>query len=692
MTQRDRCRGLLSDAALTLGLDRRRPCRVAWQDQRMRRTCCLAAVRLALAFVLLSCLNTRPLAAASLSVPGSDPEPTAASDLTVGSEAAPQVSRVEPPTFEAAAGATLSISGSGFITTTLVRLVGYGLLEATYISPTWLKAQVPGGITAGRYELEVSSAALTSNRLAVEAKAPPPAEPPAPPPPGRPILTVRNFSIEPVRVRAGQEFAVTIEIYNNGSRAGENTMVVFTGGSFVPVGESGHMIWQLHINHTAVVTQRMRAPATLSSGIHQLTIALSANDFAGDHHGYPATIPVEVIGTSSAAAPAGRPRIIVEAAATSPPELISGAPFTLTLRLANRAPVAARNVFVTSVSTDLAIPAVGGDTVAVERLGAGDLVTVTLPLVLDVVERGGRRTLNLALDYGDAAGGSHTDQQTIGVDISPTLTTQPQVLIHAYRTEPVVLLPGAPFTLTIEMTNVGGGEAQQVTLSLGGKQGEALDPFISPGAGNVLFIPEVAPGATAAISQRLIVDGAAVPKAYNLPVDVTYADSRGARQSEIQRMSLVVQRRVDLESRFYSEPGPLRVGVPASLELELGNLGRSPVSLASLGASSPQMDVRVTGLPFAGSLDAGGVAPLDLTVTPREPGTLDLVVDATYRDDFNQTQVLTWTLTLLVEMPPQSVAPDEGGTGGPETHPESGVESLWPRLWRFVRGFLGMGS
>ncbi|MGC9468907.1 MAG: hypothetical protein ACP5HS_09985 [Anaerolineae bacterium] len=677
----------------------RRPVTAATERRSWRRRSLPARVLVAMTVMLLSVFCAPQVDASDGSISEPTPEPTIAPTATLEQQAvAPQLSRVEPLGFSAAAGATLSISGHGFITTTVARLVGYGLLDTVFVNEGWLKAQVPAGIAPARYELEVFNGALISNRLAVEATAPSPTPtPPAPPstpPPGRPILTVRNFSVEPTKVRAGQEFAVTIEIYNNGSRAGENTMAVFTGGSFVPVGENGHMIWQLHINHTAVVTQRMRAPDTLSAGIHQLSVDLSANDFAGDHYDYPTTIPVEVISTpSTAAPPPGRPRIIVERATTSPTELVPGDPFTLTLRLANRGNATAQNLFVTSASTDLAIPAGGGDTVAIDRIAVGGTVTVTLPLVLEVVEKGGRHTLNLALSYGDATGGIHTDQQAVGVDISATLTARPQLLIRAYRTAPAALLPGEPFTLTVEMANVGGGDAYQVTLSLGGKQGEALDPFISPGAGNVLFIRKVAPGTTATLYQPLIVDGSATAKAYNLPVDVAWADSRGARQSEVQRMSLVVRYRVDLAPRFYQEPGLLRVGDAASLELELGNLGRSAVNLSSLSASSPQMDVRVSGTPFSGSLDAGGVAPLDLAVTPRQAGAVSLVVAATYRDDFYQTQVLTWTLPLQVEEAPTFMTPDDvtGAIDG-DVPPQNEPVSMWSRVLRFFRGFLGMGS
>jgi hypothetical protein len=136
-----------------------------------------------------------------------------------------------------------------------------------------LKAQLPGEVPAGSYQVRVSDGGALDvevGLLTIIAPTPTPrptaiATPPPPAPPGQPILTLRNYTVTPEQVRPGQEFEVAIEIYNNGSRAGENTLAIFPGGTFLPLGEKGHQLWQLHINATVVVTQRMRAPASIAN-------------------------------------------------------------------------------------------------------------------------------------------------------------------------------------------------------------------------------------------------------------------------------------------------------------------------------------------------------------------------------------------------------------------------------------------
>ena len=193
---------------------------------------------------------------------------------------------VEPDTLVSQTGGTLSIYGSGFTTTAVARLVGLGLLDTTYVSNIALLAVVPPGVPAGTYDLQVSQDSISATlpaALTIIAATPTPGPTPLPTPrptpvPGRPVLTIRNYSVEPSRVLAGGEFVLTVEVYNTGSRAAENTMVTFLGGTFLPLGETGHLLWQLHINHTGVITQRMRVPAGLTSGSHNLQVNLSAND------------------------------------------------------------------------------------------------------------------------------------------------------------------------------------------------------------------------------------------------------------------------------------------------------------------------------------------------------------------------------------------------------------------------------
>lgn len=594
---------------------------------------------------------------------------------------------VEPGTLLSQTGGTLSIYGSGFTTSTVARLVGFGLLETTYVNSTALRAAVSPGIPAGTYDLQVSHDSISATlpaALTVLAATPTPGPTPVPTPkptpvPGRPVLVIRNYSVDPSRVWAGSEFVLTLEVYNAGSRAGENTMVTFPGGTFVPVGETGHLLWQLHINHTAVVTQRMRAPGGLSSGSYNLQVDLSANDWEGNHYEYPETVAVEVVGMG-----AGRPQLVIEAARTSPPVLGPGDTFSLTLRLANRGSRTATQVVVGAASPDLAVPAGGSNVVAIERVPVDQVVTATLPLVLGEVEQAGRLSLEVALDCSDYTGGSYSDRQSVGLEVSTALADRPQLVVAGYHTAPDPLAAGDTFTLTLELSNVGGGEARRLTLTLGGEGGGDLAPFAPLSSSNVKFLPALAAEATGEVAQRLVVDGGADPGAYSLPVALAFDDSRGTRHTDTQLISLLVHRRPHLQIGFYRPVGVVTVDTPFELPVEVTNIGRTLINVSTLELSSTQLDISDGSL-YLGPLDGGTAGSMEATAVARQGGTAEVLVTVHYLDDFDQSQVVTHTLTVEVEQPVEAPT-------GPGEEAQDQEEGFWGKALRVLRGLLGLGS
>lgn len=590
---------------------------------------------------------------------------------------------VEPRTILSQTGGTLSIYGSGFTTATISRLVGYGLLQTTYINATALTAVVPPNVPPGTYALQVSdggySATLPSALTIVAATAVPLPTAPSAPPPGRPVLTIRNFSVNPSRVTVGREFLVTIEIYNTGSRGAENTLVTFPGGPFLPVGETGHAVGFMHINATAVVTQTLRVPANMASGTYNVQINMSANDYEGNHYQYPQTIAVEVIGVGQ-----GRPQLVIEAAQTTPAILRPGDVFSLTLTLANHGNRTATNVLVGVASSNLAAPAGGGNVVAVGRIGVHQTVTATLPLVLGEVTQAGRLNLEIALEYSDYTGSPYSARQSVGLETSTTLSDRPQLLITGYRTEPESLAPGDIFTLTLEVTNVGGGEAQRLTLTLGGEGGSGLKPFAPLASGNVRFVPRLGAEETVEVVQQLAVDGNANAGAYSMPVALAYDDTRGTRRTDSQLISLLVRHRPYLQIRFYSPVPTAIVGMPFPLPIEVTNIGRTSVNVSTLEVSSPQLEI-TNGSIYLGPLDSGTAGSLEALAVAQQGGAAEVLVTVHYLDDFDQPQMVTKTLTVQVEEPvEQAPMPQE------EQAPQG--ETIWDKILRFLKGLLGLGS
>jgi hypothetical protein len=614
--------------------------------------------------------------------------------VAAASTAHQEVTYVEPDTLPSETGGTLTIYGNAFTSATVARLIGFGLLQTTFVNDTWLTAVVPPGVAPGTYDVQVTDGITSSTlpaALTIVAATPVPTTPPLPtvtplptprptPVPGRPVLTIRNYAVDPSRVVVGREFLVRIEVYNTGSRAGENTLVTFPGGTFVPVGETGHLLWQLHINHTAVVTQRMRVPSNLSSGTYELQVDMSANDWEGNHYEYPETVAVEVIGVGH-----GRPQMVVEAARTAPAVIRPGDAFSLTLQVANRGDRTATDILVGLAAADLAVPESGSNAIALEPVGIDQTRTLTLPLVLGEVTEAGRLNLELALEYGDYQGGSYSARQSVGLEVETTLADRPQLLIAGYQTRPDPLSPGDILTLTLAIDNVGGGDAERLTLSLGGENGNDLGPFAPYGAGNVRFVAAIPAGESARLQLQLVVDGSADPGAYSLPILLDYDDTRGTRRSDSQRISLLVYRQPHFQIGFYRPVGLAPLGVPFELPVEVINVGRTLVNVSTLEVTSEQLEIE-EGSIYLGPLDGGTSGSLEALAVAQEGGIADVLVTVHYLDDFDRPQVVVETLTVEVEQPVEQPPEAE------EPLEAEQEETFWDGVLRFFRGLLGLGS
>lgn len=606
---------------------------------------------------------------------------------------------IEPATLSTETGGTLSIyatgsAGATFTTTTTVRLVGYGILSTHYVNPQALQAIVPPGLRAGAYKLVALDPFGNERELGtVQLFAPPP--PPAtpapvePPAPGQPLLTVRNYRIEPAQVKPGQEFKVYIEVYNNGSRAAENTMVIFPGGTFLPVGENGHVFWQTPINATFIASQTMRVPTSASNGVQSLQVNLSANDFSGAHYEFPQTLAVEVIGASSGSgAPTGKPEVLIEDVHTTPAIIAPGTPFTLTMVLANRGSRTAINLKAVG-DASMVIPAHGGGVATWDTLRINQTATLTLPLLLKPSKEGGRLGLPIALAYSDYNGGSYSGQQTVGIDVDTSLANRPQLLIDGYRTLPEKISPGDSFTLTLDVVNVGGGDAQRLTLALGGEDGENLGAFVPIEGSNVSFIPHIPAGGHASVAMRLMVAGNAETRAHNLPVALAYDISGGTREKGTQRVSLLVQRRPAFKISFYRPvEGTAMAGQPFQLPIELVNASSFRFTISELRASGEGLEFMGESSTYVGPLDPGGSWTLDAIAMQMEAGTAKVVVSVSYVDDLNQTQTYSDTLTVEVL---ENFFPSEGVPGESESPVEEPL-SFWGQVGRFFKALFGLGS
>ena len=171
---------------------------------------------------------------------------------------------------------------------------------------------------------------------------------------------------------------------------------------------------------------------------------------------------------------------------------------------------------------------------------------------------------------------------------------------------------------------------------------------------------------------------------YNLPVTLEYRSPEGVAISETQTINLLASRRPQLRVDFYRTLPPALPGEPVELPVEIVNIGRSLVNVSTVELSGPGLEIQ-DGVVFIGALDAGTSGSLDAVAIPQESGSLPVLVEIHYLDDFNHPRVYTHTLTLDVQAP--TPTPE-----GPESAVQEQGSGFWDRALRVLRGLFGLGS
>jgi len=448
------------------------------------------------------------------------------------------------------------------------------------------------------------------------------------------------------------------------------------------------------------------------------------------------------IGSEVTPTPYSRPLVIIESYNMSVDKITPGQNFNLVVKLKNSGQREATNV-VATFATGTLVPRETGGVVAVKELDPGETRKVEQPFTATYDLWGSTvASQTMSLTYTDASGTTYTENFTLSLPVigysgvagptstpTPTPTVlarpRPQLVIGAYQTDLEILTPGSRFSLDLTINNVGNADAKRITMILGGGSSGSTNPdgtavpggvsgssgdfgnFAPVASSNVQFLGDLTAGSTLPANAQLIVNATANPGAYPMKISYVYTGPDNISYTDDQVITLLVFSIPQLEVSFYRDAGQFFVGQPNQIPLQVVNLGRKQAVLGSMRVSARPAE----GMPGAqlmnnttliGALDPGGYYTLDATLIPEAAGPLDLIVSLDYTDDFNQAQVITRTISVVIEemmvgpdggIPPDGGFPPDGGEFPDGGFPEpSQPETIGQKILRFLRGLLGLDS
>ena len=429
---------------------------------------------------------------------------------------------------------------------------------------------------------------------------------------------------------------------------------------------------------------------------------------------------------TAAPLPSERPIVLIESYYMDVDSIAPGKDFNLFLTLKNNGQNSAINILLTFTAGDL-IPRETGGMVNLSALDPGSSKAIRQPMTVSpAIMGGGVSSLPVSMTYTDAeTSQAYTASFNIALRVNypsyapaaPTSTPtpltilRPQLTIGAYATDVDPLQPGVPFSLTLEVQNLGNADAKSITMITGGGSGSAGGISGTPEAGgvsgasgeftnfaplkssNIHYLGDLAKGARLSVDQTLIVNTTTNPGAYSMKFSFVYVDARGVRFVDDQVITLLVYQLPLVELTFYREAGPFFVGQPGALPIQITNLSRKPVVLGNLKANVKTGGMLTNNTTLIGAMDPGGYFTLDAMLIPDLAGPMDIDVSVSYTDDFNQPKEIHQSMQITVQEqiapPPDKTLP--GGDGQPLPTPVV-EETFWQKLGRLVKGLLGLDS
>ncbi len=348
-------------------------------------------------------------------------------------------------------------------------------------------------------------------------------------------------------------------------------------------------------------------PTAARTGPPPATATLAATLPATPPGTLPATVGTPAPGTAAPGATAKpseaaetlpneeRPIIILDRYDVEPGAPLAGQTFRLKLKLRNKGEHLAENVRV-SLASSTFLPVNEGSLVYSNAIDEGDSDSIETDLRVAADAKAGSHPITVGLRWDDSWGGTYSDEVTIGVEVGGSGAARPILAVTGTRL-PGRVVPGIPFTLQLDLLNTGGKEARAVNVAP--TQGALA---LVGGAGSLV---NIAPGASATITVRLVAAQVQVPGATSQTIELRYDSPEGEHFADPQPLGL------SISGDAATGPLPLitayRLNGKENAEIHPGETFSLELDLVNAGAGAAQQTRMVLGAGGAGS-GAGSAA------------------------------------------------------------------------------------
>ena len=360
----------------------------------------------------------------------------------------------------------------------------------------------------------------------------------------RPVVIINFYNTDPKSVNAGQDFNLSMQIFNAGQTSARNIVIVFTPGGFLPRNTGGVIaVPNIYPGNRQDLTQTMTAGWELwGQSVSILDMNINYTDNAGNAYAEKFTLSINLNVPNVAAATitptptqtptsssVNRPQIVITSYETDVDPLEPGSSFLLSLKVNNLGAANAQRVTmivgggssnnIGGTAEPGGISGASGEFTNFAPLGSsniqsiGDLavgteLTASQALIVNVTTNPGAYPMKISFSYLTESGLVLTDEQVITLLVYDL----PKLDLSFYR-DPGPIFTGQANLLPIQLTNLG-----RKTVILGNMRVSAQNGAFE---NNVILIGPLDAGGYFTLDATFIPD---IPGPIELELSVDYMD------------------------------------------------------------------------------------------------------------------------------------------------------------------------
>ena len=443
----------------------------------------------------------------------------------------------------------ITVTGTDFQAGAVVSLNTVGNLNTSYFSSTTLIAEVSSGTPTGIYSLTVTNPDLSTVTLAEALTIVD--QPIAPTPTNtiqssgyeRPVVVILNYSPNNDQISPGEDFSLSLTLYNSGQNYATNVVATFVPGMIIPRGTGGVIsVGDIAPGNRDTISQALVISTDFWGTLATGEVNISYTDQAGVsysesftiaisvYYSYSPSAPTPTITPTVTPAPSFRPQLVITSYDPDPIPLQPGAQFTLTLGITNTGNATARRVTMivgggSASSSGNGTPDPGGISGAsgeftnfapigssnLQTLGdinAAASLTASQTLIVNVTTSPGAYPMRISFVYVDEHNNPYIDEQIITL----LVYRQPNIDLSFYR-DPGPLYAGQDNILPIQVVNLG-----RNSVVLGNLQVNTLNGQMS---NNTILVGALETGGYFTLDAAFFPEQ---PGTYELEVSIDYTD------------------------------------------------------------------------------------------------------------------------------------------------------------------------